>query len=67
MKLHKFCGERAVRSPGTRGNVTKIHRISYKPQIFADVVLQCIVGKYVLTCIYLCVRPHGAAVALGDY
>ena len=31
--------ERAVRPPGKRGNVTLIHPMRYKPQIFTDEVL----------------------------
>ena len=44
-----FLGERAVRPPGKRGNVTLIHNMSYKPQFFIDEVLQCLVGKFQIT------------------
>ena len=44
-----FFGEKAVRSPGKRGNVTLIHPMIYKPQIFTNVVLPCLVDKYVIT------------------
>ena len=46
MKLTK--GERAIRPPGKRDNVTLIHPMSYKPKVFIDEVLQ---GEGV-------VRPH---------
>ena len=36
MKLTK--GERAIRPPGKRGNVTLIHPMSYKPKVFIDEV-----------------------------
>ena len=44
-----FLGERAVRLPGKRGNVTLIHPMSYKPQFLIDEVLQCLVNKYQIT------------------
>ena len=44
-----FYGERAVRPPGKRGNMTLIHLMHYKPQIFTDEVLQCVFDKYVIT------------------
>ena len=66
-----FFGERAVRSPGKRDNMTLIYLMKYKPQIFTSVVLQCSVDKYAITyqnirseCM---VRPHGAIVTLGNY
>ena len=45
----KFFGEGAVRSPGKRGNVSLIHLMSNKPQIFTNAVLQCLVDKYLIT------------------
>ena len=42
-------GERGDRSPGNRGNVTLIHPMSYKLKLLTDVVLQCLVEKYVIT------------------
>ena len=45
----KFFGESAVRSPGKRGNVSLIHLMSNKPQIFTNAVLQCLVDKYLIT------------------
>ena len=66
-----FSGERAVRFPGKRDDVTLTHPMKYKPQIFKSVVLQCSVDKYAITyqnirseCM---VRPHGAIVTLGNY
>ena len=50
MKLAKiFRRERAVRPPGKWGNVTLIHSMRYKPQIFTDEVLQCVFDKYVIS------------------
>ena len=43
-----FQGERAVRSPGKRGNVSLIHLMCYKSQIFTDEALQCVFDKYVI-------------------
>ena len=45
----KFFGEKAVRSPGKQGIVPLIHPMSYKPKIFTNVVLQCLVDKYMIT------------------
>ena len=63
-----FLGERTVRSPGKRGNVTLIHPMSYKPQNFTNVVLQCLIDKYVINYQNIwsegVVRPHGAIVML---
>ena len=42
-------GEREDRSPGNRDNVTLIHPMSYKLKLLTDVVLQCLVEKYVIT------------------
>ena len=57
-----FFGERAVRSPGKRGNVPLIQPMSYKPQIFTNVVLQCLVNKYMIAYQNIwserMVRPH---------
>ena len=43
----------------------------YKPQIFTNVVLQCLVDKYVITNQNIwsedVVRTPGAIVMLGDY
>ena len=65
-----FFGERAVRSPGKRVNVTSIHPMSYKPQILTDAALQCLLDRYVITCQNIwgegVVRPHEAIVTLGD-
>ena len=47
MKLTK--GERAIRPPGKRGNVTLIHPMSYKPKVFIDEVWQYLVDKYQIT------------------
>ena len=44
-----FLRERAVRPPGIWGNVTLIHLMLYKPQIFKDEVLQYVFDKYVIT------------------
>ena len=44
-----FLRERAVRLPGIWGNVTLIHLMLYKPQIFKDEVLQYVFDKYVIT------------------
>ena len=67
----KFFGESAVRLPGKRGNVPLIHPMSYKPQIFTNVVLQCLVDKDVITYQNIWtegkVRPYEAIVTLGDY
>ena len=46
MKLTKiYLGERAVRFPGKRGNVTFIHPMSCKLQVFIDEVLQGLVDQ----------------------
>ena len=67
----KFFAERAVRLPGKRGNVPLIHPMSYKPQIFTNVVLQSLFDKYVISYQNIwsegVVRLHGAIVTLGDY
>ena len=67
----KIFGERAVRSPGRRGNVPLIHLMSYKPQIFTNVVLQCLVDRDVITYQNIWsegkVRPHRAIATLADY
>ena len=67
----KFFGERAVRPPGKRGHVPLIHSMSYKPQIFTNVVLQCLVDRDVITYQNIWsegkVRPHRAIATLGDY
>ena len=34
---------------GKQGNVTLIHPMSFKPKIYANAVLQCLVDKYVIT------------------
>ena len=61
----------AVRSPDKRDNVPLIHPMSYKPQIFTNVVLQCLVDKDVITYQNIWsedkVRPHGAILTLGNY
>ena len=44
-----FQGESVVRSPKKRGDVTLIHLMHYKPQIFTDEVLQCVFDKNVIT------------------
>ena len=44
-----FLRERAVRPPGIWGNVTLIHLMLYKPQIFKDEVLQYVFDKYLIT------------------
>ena len=44
-----FLGESAVRSPGKQGNLTLIHPISYKPQIFTNLTSQYLVDKYMIT------------------
>ena len=66
-----FFGKRAVRSPGKRGNVILIHLMSNKPLISTNVVLQCLIDKYVITYQNIwsegVVRRHGAFVKLGDY
>ena len=46
----KIFEERAVRPPGKRGNVTLIHPIRYKPQIFTNEVSQWVFDKFVITC-----------------
>ena len=67
----KFLGEGAVRSLSKPGNVTLIHPMNYKPQIFAIAVLQCLVDKHAITYKNIwnedVARPHGAIVTLGDY
>ena len=40
---------KTVRFSGKRGNVTLIHPMSFKPKIYANAVLQCLVDKYVIT------------------
>ena len=47
MKLIK--GERAVRSPRKWGNVTLIHHMRYRPQIFTDEVIQYVFDKDIIT------------------
>ena len=37
------------RPPGKQGNVTLIHPMSYKPKLFIDEILQCLVDKYQIT------------------
>ena len=63
MKLAKiFRGKEQSDPPGKRGSVTLIHPVSYKPQFFIDVVLQCLVDKYQITYQIIwgegVVRPH---------
>ena len=49
MKLTKnFRGKRTVRPPGKWGNVTLIHAMHYKPQIFTDEGLQYVFDKCVI-------------------
>ena len=64
-----FFGERTVRSPGKRDNMTLIYLMKYnKPQIFTSVVLQCSVDKYAITYQNIwserMVRTHGTIVTL---
>ena len=66
-----FSGERAVRFPGKRDDVTLTHPMKYKPQIFKSVVVQCSVDKYAITYQNIwserMVRTHAAVVTLRDY
>ena len=66
-----FFGERTVRSPDKRDNLTLIYFMKYKPKIFTNVTLQCSVDKCAITYQNIwserMVRPHGAIVTLRDY
>ena len=74
-KINETCQnglrERPVRPPGRWSNLALIHPMSYKPKIFINVVLQCLVDKYVIT--YQNIwsdggdRHHGAIVTVGHY
>ena len=48
MELPKILGGKGSQIPRKRGNVTLIHPMNYKPQIFIDEVIQCLVDKYVV-------------------